>query len=108
MGFIYINRLESTAFILFIKKSKSSLRFYIDYYSFNTVTSKNRYSLTLILKTLNYLNRAKIFTKLDIISAFNRLRIREVNEFLIIFYTCFGLFEYFIIPFSLYNRSISF
>ena len=94
--------------MLFIKKPRGSLRFYVDYRSLNAVTVKNRYPLPLILETLNRLSRAKIFTKLDIISAFNRLRIREGDEFLTVFRTRFGLFEYLIIPFSLYNRPTSF
>ena len=64
--------------------------------------------MPLILETLNRLSRAKIFTKLDIISAFNRLRIREGDESLTVFRTRFGLFEYLVIPFSLYNRPASF
>ena len=79
----------------------------MDYRGFNTVTVKNRYPLPLILETLNRLNRIKIFIKLDIISAFNRLRIREGNEPLTVFKTRFGL-KYLIIPFGLYNSSASF
>ena len=94
--------------MLFIKKPGGSLRFCVDYRSLNAVTVKNRYPLPLILETLNRLNRAKIFTKLDIISAFNRLRIREGDESLTVFRTRFGFFEYLIIPFSLYNRPASF
>ena len=96
------------ASILFIKKPKGSLRFYIDYRSLNIVTIKKYYSLPLILETLNRLSRTKINTKLNIISAFNRLRIRKGDESLIIFYIRFSLVEYFIIPFGLYNRSTPF
>ena len=94
--------------MLFVKKPGDSLRFYVDYRGLNAVTVKNRYPLPLISETLNRLSRAKIFTKLDIISAFNRLRIREGDESLTAFYTRFGLFEYLVIPFSLYNRPASF
>ena len=80
----------------------------MDYRSLNTVTVKNRYSLPLILETLNRLSRIKIFTKLDIISTFNRLRIREGDEPLTVFKTRFGLFKYLIIPFGLYNSPTSF
>ena len=57
---------------------------------------------------LNRLNQVKIFTKLNIISAFNRLRIREENKFLIAFCTRFELFKYSIMFFDLYNKFISF
>ena len=94
--------------MLFIKKSRDGLRFYVDYCSLNAVTIKNRYPLSLILETLNRLSRAKIFTKLDIISAFNRFRIREGDESLTAFRIRFGLFEYLVMPFSLYNGPVSF
>ena len=94
--------------MLFIKKPGGSLRFCVDYYSLNAVTVKNRYPLSLILETLNRLSRAKIFTKLDITSAFNRLRFRKGDESLTVFRIRFGLFEYLVIPFSLYNGPASF
>ena len=80
----------------------------MDYRGLNADTVKNRYLLPLILETLNRLSRAKIFTKLDIISAFNRLRIREGDKPLTVFKTRFGLFKYLIIPFGLYNSPASF
>ena len=80
----------------------------MDYRGLNAVTVKNRYPLPLISETLNRLSRAKIFTKLDIISAFNRLRIREGDEPLTAFKTRFGLFEYLVMPFGLCNGPASF
>ena len=80
----------------------------MDYRGLNADTVKNRYPLPLISETLNRLSRAKIFTKLDIISAFNRLRIREGDEPLTVFKIRFRLFKYLIIPFGLYNSPASF
>ena len=45
-----------------------------------------------------------IFTKLNIISAFNKFRIYKGDESLTIFFTYFNFFKYFIISFSLYNK----
>ena len=60
------------------------------------------------METLNRLSRAKVFTKLNIISAFNRLRIREEDEELTVFRTRFDLFKYLILLFGLCNGSASF
>jgi hypothetical protein len=106
--FIRVNRFYTAFFILFIKKLNGGLRFYVNYRGLNIIIIKNKYSLPLILKTLNQLNRIKVFSKLDIISIFNRLRVKEGDEEFIIFRTRFGLFEYFIILFRLYNNLISF
>ena len=46
--------------------------------------------------------------KLDIISAFNRLWIKEGDEALTAFHTCFDLFEYLVMPFGLCNGPASF
>jgi len=91
-----------------MKKPSGGLYFYINYRELNIIIIKNKYSLPLILEILNRLNRIKVFFKLDIIFIFNRLRIKEGNEEFIIFYTRFGLFEYFIILFKSYNNLTSF
>jgi hypothetical protein len=107
-GFIRASRSQAAAPVLFVKKPGGGLRFCVDYRGLNAITVKNRYPLPLISETLNRLSRAKIFTKLDIISAFNRLRIREGDEALTAFRTRFGLFEYLVMPFGLCNGPASF
>ena len=62
----------------------------------------------MISETLNCLSWARIFTKLNIIAAFNRLCIWEDDEALTAFCTYFSLFEYLIMPFSLCNGPASF
>ena len=52
--------------ILFIFKKNDELRLYINYKKLNTMIIKNRYSLFLIIKTLNRLCDVKIFTKLNL------------------------------------------
>ncbi len=107
-GFIRASRSQAASPVLFVKKPGGGLRFCVDYRGLNAITIKNRYPLPLISETLNRLSRAKCFTKLDIISAFNRLRIREGDESLTAFRTRFGLFEYLVMPFGLCNGPASF
>ena len=61
------------ASVLFIKKFKGEFYFYVNYKGLNVIIVKNYYSLSLISEIFNYLNYTKIFIKLNIISAFNRL-----------------------------------
>ena len=75
----------------------------MNYRDLNAITVKNCYSLSLIFKTFNYLNHAKIFMKLDIISAFNRFQIKKENKAFTAFHTYFNLFEYLIMLFNLCN-----
>ena len=107
-GFIRASKSPAASPVMFVKKPGGGLRFCVDYRGLNAITIKNRYPLPLITETLNRLSRAKIFTKLDIISAFNRLRIKEGDEELTAFRTRFGLFESLVLPFGLCNGPASF
>ncbi len=80
----------------------------MDYRALNAITTKNRYPLPLIKETLDRLSKAKIFSKLDIMAAFNKLRIKEGEEWKTAFRTRYGLFEYLIMPFGLCNAPASF
>ena len=107
-GFIWVSRSDAAASVLFVKKLREGLHFCVNYWGLNVITVKNWYLLPLISETLNCLNWVRIFTKLDIIAAFNRLCIWEGNEALITFCTYFSLFKYLIMPFDLCNGLASF
>ena len=106
--FIQVSRSQTIISVLFIKKFEEELHFCVNYWDLNAITVKNWYSLFLISETLNRLSWAKIFIKLNIISAFNRLWIKEEDEALIIFHTWFELFKYLVMLFNLCNESVSF
>ena len=107
-GFIWASYSDAVASVLFMKKPEGGLHFCVNYRGLNAITVKNWYLLPLISETLNRLSWARIFTKLNIIAAFNRLCIWEGNEALTAFCTHFSLFEYLIMPFSLCNGPASF
>jgi len=52
--------------ILLILKNNINLRLYVNYCNLNIITIKNRYSLSLIKKTLNCLINVVYFTKLNL------------------------------------------
>ena len=58
-GFIRVSNSPIIAPILFVKKLKGGLRFYIDYKRLNRVIKKDRYLLSLIYETLRNINKAK-------------------------------------------------
>ena len=49
------------------------------------------------------MRHAKFFTKLDVIAAFNKIRIAEGDEWKTAFITRYGLYEYLVTPFGLTN-----
>ena len=79
-GFIRVGSSPAATPILFVRKPGGGLRLYVDYRGLNDITIKNRYPLPLIRETLDRLSTAKFFIKLDIIAAFNRLRVKEGEE----------------------------
>jgi hypothetical protein len=108
-GFIRVSHSPAASPVLFVsKKGSAGLRFCVDYRALNLITRKDRYPLPLIRETLNNISKAKWFTKVDIIAAFNKLRIREGDEWLTAFRTRFGLFEWLVTPFGLANAPSTF
>ena len=68
------------ALILFVKKKNETLKLCVNYKDFNLLTIKNKYFLSLIDESLDRLNKARIYTSLDMIATYNRFRIRESDE----------------------------
>ena len=76
-GFIRELTSPAVAPLLLTAKPKGGVRICYNYRGLNNVTVKNRYPLPLIRKILNTLYGAKFYIKLNIITAFNRIRITE-------------------------------
>ena len=107
-NYIRLSISSYAASILIIKKSNKGLRIYIDYKILNALIIFNRNVFLLIKKTLIKLYAVKIYSKFNIIVAFNEIRIKKDDEYKIAFLTYYNLFEYNIISFELYNASVTF
>ena len=93
---------------MFIRKPRGGLRFYVDYRGLNAITRKDRYPLPLINETLRLLSKAKWFTKLNVIAAFHKIRIKEGDEWKTAFRTRYGLFKWLVTPFGLIGALATF
>jgi hypothetical protein len=107
-GWIKRSTSPAGAPILFVMKKDGSLRLCVDYRGLNKVTIKNRHPLPLISETLDRLQGAKIFTKLDLRNAYHRVRIEPGHEWKTAFRTRYGHFEYQVMPFGLANAPATF
>ena len=105
--FIKFNQFNCLFSILFVKKFEKKLRFCVDYREFNVITKKNRYSISLITKILNRLCKVKYYIKIDIMIAFNRLKMFFESKKFTAFRTRFDFFEYFVMFFELCNAFAS-
>lgn len=106
--YIRLSSSTTAVFVLLIKKSEEELRFCVDYRVLNEIIVKNRYSISLLNEILIRLSRIKKFIKIDVIHAFNKMRIRKEDEWLIAFNTRYEQFEYLVMSFELCNASTIF
>ena len=102
-GFIPASSSSCASRILFVKKKHGSLRLCVDYRVCTHVTIEDRYPLPRIEESLNQIQGAKYFTRLDLRSAYNLIGIKDGDEWKPAFRTRYGLFEFLVIPFGLTN-----
>lgn len=73
----------------------------MDYRKLNSLTKKNRYLIPLIHEIMAQLSGKKWFTRLDIVAAFNNLRMHPDSVEYTTFKTLFGMYQYNVMPFGL-------
>jgi hypothetical protein len=86
-----------------VKKKDGTLRLCIDSRQLNKVMVKNKYPLPWIDDLFNQLKGAKVFSKIDLRSGIYQMRIRGQDVPKIAFRTCYGHFEFLVLPFGLTN-----
>ena len=93
---------------MFAKKKDRSLRMCVDYQGLNRITRKNKYPIPLILNLIDQLKSANIYTKFDLCTGLNNVRITSGHEWKTAFRTRYGSFEYLVMPFGLTNAPATF
>ncbi|GKC50770.1 putative reverse transcriptase domain-containing protein, partial [Tanacetum coccineum] len=76
-GFIRPSSSPWGAPVLFVKKKDGSFRMCIDYRELNKLIVKNRYPLSRIDNLFDQLQGSSIYSKIDLISGYHQLRVRE-------------------------------
>ncbi len=102
-GFIRSSTSPAASSFFFVAKKDGGLRPCINYRVLNSQTIKFAYPLPLVPTTLEELRGANIFTKLDLRSAYNLVRIRRGDEWKTAFITPSGHYEYRVMPYGLSN-----
>ena len=107
-GFIQVSNSSAAASIIFVKKLGGGLRFCVDYRRLNEISRKDSYSIPRIDEILRTIVAAKYISKVDVISAFYRIRVKDGDEWKTAFNIRFGLYEWLVTPFGLTDAPTTF
>ncbi|KAK3515671.1 hypothetical protein QTP70_026461 [Hemibagrus guttatus] len=102
-GHIRSSTSPAAAGFFFVGKKDGGLRPCIDYRGLNAITVPYPYPLPLVPAALEQLRGVRIFTKLDLRSAYNLVCIKKGDEWKTAFHTTHGHYEYRVMPFGLTN-----
>lgn len=89
--------------MFFVPKKDGRYRMVVDYRRLNENTIPDVYPLPLISQILNDLSKAKFYSKLDLVGAYQLLRMAEGYEHLTAFRTQYGMYESLVVRDGLRN-----
>lgn len=93
---------------LFVPKSHDVCRLWVDYYVLRKVTVKKSYPLPRMSELWDRLNRARIFTNLDLEDLYYLNRVKEDEKCKTVIPNPYKLYEYTVIPFVVTNAAATF
>ena len=107
-GYIRLSKLPQTLPVHFVAKKNRKRKMVQDYRHINEGTIKNAYPLPLITDILDGVETRKVFTKLDLCWEYNNIRIKEGDEWKVVFTMHIGSYEPTVMYFSLPNSPTTF
>ena len=94
--------------LVLVRKKTGDVRVCVDYRKLNERTIKDAYPLPRIDMCLDCLSSAKIYSTIDLQSAYMQLEVAEEDRQKTAFITKYGLYEYSVMPYGLCNGPSTF
>ena len=108
LGYIRPSMSPWGAPVLFAPKPDGTLRFCIDYRQLNKMTIRDMFPIPRTDDLIDRLSGMKVFTKIDLWSAYYQMRLTEDTIPMSAFSTHLGHFEWLVLPFGMVNAPASF
>jgi len=94
--------------VLFVKKKDGLLHLYVSYQGLNKITSKDKYLIPLVSDLLDAPKKARIYTKIDLYSAYHLVCIAEEDKWKTTFRTRYSSYKWLVMLFRLANAPSAF
>jgi len=107
-GFVRPSVSPCGALVLFVKKKDGTLRLCIDYRELNMIIIKNKYPLPWTDELFDQLQRARVFSKINLRSGCHQFRIKPEDIHKTAFRTRYDHYEFTMMPFGLTNAPAAF
>ena len=107
-GYIRLSKSLQMALVFFVEKKDGKKRMVQDYQYLNEWAVKNNYPLPLISDVIENIGTKKVFMKMNLRWGYNNIRIKEGDEWKVVFTTLEGSFEPTVMFFGLTNSLATF